>query len=103
MMSKEISEGLEIRGGERLSVGQENGSIFISREVSAESLKELKGCLKSPEVEPMETSDMWGRSKKCLSTAISSPTSTDLRPNTNTTRCSKSWMELTNKIRYDVP
>ncbi len=59
LIPKDIREETGIHGGEEMIVKLEDGKIVLEPAKTFDDLKELRGCVKDSEIDPLELKKMW--------------------------------------------
>lgn len=59
MIPKSIREEAGIKGGEKMRVDRRNGEIVLTPVNEGSSLKELKGCVKETDINPLDVKKIW--------------------------------------------
>lgn len=59
LIPKKVREKADIRGGESMEVKIEDDEIVLRPVKSIDEIKELRGCVKESEIDPLELKKMW--------------------------------------------
>lgn len=59
LIPKKVREKADIRGGESVEVKIKDGEIVLRPVKSLDKIKELRGCVKESEIDPLELKKMW--------------------------------------------
>lgn len=59
LLPKKVREEFNIRKGEKIRIEKKDGEIVLKADRSADSIKELKGCVKDSKIDPMDIKKIW--------------------------------------------
>ena len=59
VIPKFLREKLDIKGGEKMEVKEENGEIVLKPSESTKPIKDLKGCIEGSKIDPINVKEIW--------------------------------------------